>query len=211
MKRLTRSLYSAACIIVATMTMGCTKVLDDVVREASYSSYKENISSILITEDGKQLVVLGRRYHYVLETPPHLADILKSPIDKHIVAKIPPLFAEADGNITGDLYLVMDEDAPPAIVERATSFGFHSGGWQGKFAYAARLVGTRYIVEKSLPPAPTTNLRQTYTIQIDEPKEPKGEKALQQAISPVTTAADGVLMLGALPLFAVTALLLGDH
>jgi hypothetical protein len=194
------------------MTLGCTKFLDTVVEETSHSRYQEDISSILITEDGKQLVILGNKYHYVLKAPPNLSEILRSPISKHVVAKIPPLLVTEDGKITGVLYLVMEDSVPSPIKEHATPFGFRPDGWRGMFSYESRLEGVRYIEKQVLPPQPTIGLRQTYSITIEEFKPRNGEKSpLQLVLTPVTLTVDGVLMLGAVPLFAFTWLFLGDH
>jgi hypothetical protein len=111
-------------ILVIFAATGCATnaVLDkmnDVV------TYTEEVSSILISEDGKQLVFIGNNYHYIFDVPEQLLLTLKSSFSKSISAHFGK-FRIGNNNIKGKVGLVLYEPLSEMHREEAISIGYES-------------------------------------------------------------------------------------
>jgi hypothetical protein len=187
---------------------GCTSaLLKDSWKKFTYT---EDVSSILISQDGTKLIIICPEYHYVFRMPRNLVEIIRSPVHKYIEAVLPPLIAGDGGpeNIRGSFYLVLAKNAPGEIVEQAVSLGFRNGGWRDTMAYSGSLDGKRYISRSVLPMGTTQSLNRAYQIEIET--YTRGDDKAKLALTPITLAADGVLFIGVLPLLIVTGLILGE-
>lgn len=187
---------------------GCTSAL---LRNSwQKDAYTENVSSILISQDGTKLIIICPNYHYVFKMPPNLVAIIRSPVHKYVEAVIPPLIT-GDGsvdNIRGSLYLVLDKNAPADILEQAKPLGFRYGGWRDAVAYSGSLDGKRYISHAIFPAVTTQPLNRNYQITVETYTRVDDNAKL--ALSPITITTDGIMFIGVLPLLVVTALVLGD-
>ena len=68
-------------------------------------TYTEKVSTLLLSKDGKQLVILGAAHHYVFDAPPDLVALTQSPLKTRVEARIAPVAAR-DGRVEGGVVLI---------------------------------------------------------------------------------------------------------
>jgi hypothetical protein len=156
-------------------------------------TYTEKVSTVMITQDKKQFVILGERYHYIFTAPEDLVALLGSPLKAKAAARFQPFLVTVDGVTTGDFHLTLpaglnDEEATQAkamdFVQQADGTWWHDGTLEGK----------RYIQGHTLRTGRIhANLSHTYEVSV-EAEETAGEKAAQDLASPIASTADGMLM-----------------
>ncbi len=95
-------------ILVIFGATGCatSAVLDEM---DSVVIYTEDVSSILISEDEKQLVFIGNNYHYIFDVPEQLLLTLKSSFRKSISAHFGKFRIGKYNNIKGKVGIVLNE------------------------------------------------------------------------------------------------------
>ena len=95
-------------ILVIFVATGCatSTVLDEM---DSVVIYTEEVSSILISEDEKQLVFIGNDYHYIFDVPEQLLLTLKSSFRKSISAHFGKFRIGKNNNIKGKVGIVLNE------------------------------------------------------------------------------------------------------
>ncbi len=113
-------------ILIAMNSYGCAtnavldKMDDDLV------IYTEEVSSILVSEDGKQLVFIGNNYHYIFDVPEQLLLTLKSSFRKSISAHFGKFRIGKNNNIEGKVGIVLYEPLSGMQREEAISIGYES-------------------------------------------------------------------------------------
>lgn len=158
------------------------------------SHYKENISSILITEDNSTLVVIGKKYHYVLKNVNKIATIIKSDLHEKCKLQFVDANIDMDNQISGWLKVIMQNPSKNEISE-AIKYGFVKDN--SNMALEFKLNGTRYLAG-AVAPAKKYLLNEQYSISVSEP-ESGMKKALKIAATPITVAIDGALFLAHAP------------
>ena len=166
--------------------------------------YNEQIASVLISGDGRYLVALSPEFHYVFEAPPVLVQSIRG-VFHPFVSAMPAVFrVRHDGTTEGDLYLTVSPEAAPGLVEAALAAGYQpqqdERGRAGAIA-RVRLNGKRYsalLVEKEA----SYSLNRIYDVPV-EVDGSAGEVIAAAVASPVSRAANGVLMLFGAPLVAI--------
>ncbi|MFB3101129.1 MAG: hypothetical protein ACE1ZM_06765, partial [Gammaproteobacteria bacterium] len=95
-------------LVIFTVT-GCatSAVLDEMGDD--FVIYTEEVSSIFVSEDGKQLVFIGNNYHYVFDVPEQLLLTLKSSFRKSISAHFGKFRIGKNNNIKGKVGIVLNE------------------------------------------------------------------------------------------------------
>ena len=151
----------------------------------------------------KQLVVIGDQYHYVFDAPPALVKATTGDLHEFVFAAIPPLNLDDDEKISGSCYLVLKADSPTQAISDAKAIGFKENGWRGQVSYEAHLKGGRYKAVDKLEMNQQVTLNKTYKIEVYLPGPPTQSYA-RLALTPITVAADGVLLIGSIPLMAIT-------
>lgn len=101
-----------------------------------------------------------------------------------------------DQQIQGTLVLQTKRDASPAQVELARQAGFENR--HGRWVVVAPMHGERFAPRPGAP-LPLQKLSQAYRVQVTEASS-GAMRALKAAATPVTVAADGVLVIGAVVL-----------
>ncbi|KER72701.1 MULTISPECIES: hypothetical protein [Burkholderia] len=163
--------------------------------------YVEHVSAFMITKDGKKLVVLGERYHYIFDLPDKLRPVLAASYRKSLHTSF--ISFRADGSdVTGQYDTVLSKDAPDDERQAATADGFRN--WRDRLELDGNVVGKRYSTEGfTLKPDGTAQpFNERYTVGIDEAPSAFA-KGLRILATPVTVAADGVLVLGGVLLLPV--------
>jgi hypothetical protein len=166
--------------------------------ENNRTTYKETISSVLITQDNSVLVVIGEKYHYVIDDFGNLPLLIKSPLHKKMEAGFDEFSVESDNRFSGELSIAIKEPTPEEYSE-ALKLGFAKK--YGKLRLTFELSGTRYSRDNFVP-SNKYQLNNQYTVLVSQP-EGVVRKALKVAATPVTVALDGTLLLAGVPLFVV--------
>jgi len=112
-------------ILVIFAATGCaTNAVMD--KMDSVVTYTEEVSSILISEDGKQLVFIGNNYHYIFDVPEQLLLTLKSSFRKSISAHFGKFRIDKNNNIKGKVGIVLYEPLSGMQRYEAISIGYES-------------------------------------------------------------------------------------
>jgi hypothetical protein len=113
-------------ILVIFVATGCatSAVLDEM--DDDFVIYTEEVSSILVSEDGKQLVFIGNNYHYIFDVPEQLLLTLKSSFRKSISAHFGKFRIGKNNNIKGKVGIVLNEPLSGMQRYEAISIGYES-------------------------------------------------------------------------------------
>ncbi|MEJ6007323.1 hypothetical protein WG899_17370 [Paucibacter sp. AS339] len=157
-------------------------------------SYTEQVSSLLISQDQTQIVVLGERYHYLFQATTDLVRLNDFPLKPRISAKITPFHVALDGQTRGSYSLQLPADLNPDEAQQAQAFGFKPQA-DGSWTLDNQLSGKRYVVGNTFRAARSqTKLSHSYAVSV-EAEETSGQQAVDGLVTPVTVASDGVLLI----------------
>lgn len=159
--------------------------------------YSEQLQGVLVSADRRTLVVVGAQYHYVFSAPAQVVAALDPQLQPGIAAAgFQGFRVSADNRIQGLLVLQTRRDASAAQLQAARLAGFEDRG--GQLVAQALMYGDRYEA-RSGAPLPLQRLNRDYFVHITE-QASAATQLLKAAVTPVTVAADGVLVIGALVL-----------
>ena len=91
-----RTLLACGLAQVTVSLIGCAS--EPAVRQRTY---KEQVSTLLLSKDGKQLVILGAAHHYVFDAPTDLVALTQSALRSRVEARIEPFVVSREGQIDG--------------------------------------------------------------------------------------------------------------
>ncbi|MCG2575911.1 hypothetical protein LZ012_02755 [Dechloromonas sp. XY25] len=204
MNTLRRALILLGGAAAIPMSMGC--ITAAVMSGGDRETYTETVDSVLVSADGKTLAVLGKDYHYLFEAPPAIKLLLESDLREVVDASFHTFMVDANQHISGGYFLRLGKNASPEQKDKALAAGFKPQPSGGTLTYNGTLSGTRYAANGIQATAASQKLRKTYTITISAEKS-AGSKAASTAgkllLTPITLAADGVLILLAAPLLLI--------
>lgn len=163
--------------------------------------YKENISSILVTSDGSKLVFVSDEYHYIFQSPQLLTDTFGASFYRSVRADFNQFYVSRSNGVSGSLDLILPADAPDADRAAAAASGFKCQHWGDREVcrVEVQMTGRRYAADGVLPTGKSQALNQSYSVYVSA-DEGAGAKVL---LTPVTVAADGVLLVGGAALMMV--------
>jgi len=192
-------IFSSVAVLLSSTT-GClvTHQLYDTINEPKYQNYTETVNQILFSADGKKLVFIGPEYHYIFDVPEHLEALLNSPLHKKMTAEIVAFSVNRDAKVTGRVYLNIEKpnDDEKSQVMALGFLDSHDG--HSLYCFFD-LQGTRYSAKGFNMPASTMRLNQSYAVNVRE-QLPIGVKKALVLLTPLTVAADGAIVLLAIPL-----------
>ncbi|VWB65457.1 5-formyltetrahydrofolate cyclo-ligase [Burkholderia lata] len=168
--------------------------------------YEETVDRFLVSEDGRKFVVLGKKYHYIFDMPEHLGAVLASPYRKSINAALYGFVAQGS-KISGKFSLQLsrtgmtDDDW-----NRALEDGFTKRGSSG-LEMTGVLDGSRYLADGFAQGKTRSSFAHAYKIQVTDRITTAG-KAVRVLATPVTLAADGVMMIGAVALSPIIVVMI---
>lgn len=160
--------------------------------------YVESVSSLLISSDDKNIVVITEKYHYVFDAPPEMVAALKAPFHPSIEGSLGTLVVKGSGAAFIRYELSLKDEASPQAREQALAAGFKARGkGVDTLSIQGALHGTRYASGGlQLPAQSPLRLNRTYQISVDAELSP-AEKYGRALLTPVTLTADGAMVLGA--------------
>lgn len=187
-----------------SLLSGC--VTSSMLKSATndFNVYREYIDSVLISADEKQLVVLGTQYHYVVPAPEELVHVLNSDIRQVMFAD----FSSTTVTANDELHCFMDLYASPTLETekiQLLALGFKAAGEPDarKMKLSFGLCGKRYSAIDKIDLPSTYRLNKTYEVSVLEENKKLLKTVGAVLVSPVTLAADGVLLLGGIVLFPI--------
>ncbi|WP_175911007.1 hypothetical protein [Burkholderia metallica] len=204
---ITRRRLLAAGIAASSLALsGC---FTPALYENRDETYIKHVSAFMITKDGKKLVVLGERYHYIFDLPDTLRPVLTARYRTSLHTSF-SRFRVDGGDVTGQYDTVLSKDAPDDARQAAIADGFNAS--HKRIELEGNVVGKRYSAEGfTLKPDGTAQaFNERYTVVIDEAPSAFA-KGLRILATPVTVAADGVLVLGGVLLLPVAYFSLKDR
>ena len=174
---------------------------------APYPYLEDQIGAFLITQDNKQLIVIGENYHYFF---PANDETLKFALTwaekKRIKASFGEFVVEESQKVSGVYTLSVKDDftLTPDTQKLLQSKGFKVGKNQPtELVYERKIQGQRYSAEKFKLPKTIQQLNEKYTVKIYENYLSNSELAKRVLLTPLMVAADGafvVLGVAAIPL-----------
>ena len=136
----------------------------------------EEVSSFLITKDDKQLIVIGKEYHYIFTANDEtLKFILRWPENNRVKATFSSFNIKNDQSLSGSYTFKVDNrnGLTPELSRLLISKGFTKTNNE-IFIYQAKLKGTRYLAGDFKVPS-TMQLKQKYSITMVESSNGKTE------------------------------------
>jgi hypothetical protein len=122
----------------------------------------EIVSSVLVSEDDKKLVVMTPGYHYIFELPPTLLTTLKSDFHPYVEAIFSGFKVNSKGQVSGSVNLTVAETHPEAVAA-AIAAGF-VGNSRGAM-FKTTLLGERYKAG-NIQPTHQYQLNKSYVISV---------------------------------------------
>lgn len=191
-----RRWLGAALAATSVMLSGCftPKLYEE-------GGYHEDVSGFMVTEDGKKLVVLGARYHYIFDLPDQLRRVLLSDYRKSLRSSF-YAFHASGSSVTGHYSTVLPNDASAEDRQAAAADGFTIRN--NNFELDGEVSGKRYSTEgfAAQHKVVAQPFNKPYSAYIRESPSVVG-MGLRILATPVTVAADGVLVLGGVLLLPV--------
>lgn len=157
--------------------------------------YTELVSTLLLSRDGAQLVVLGANYHYVFDAPADLVRLSRSPLKASVTAMIEPFRVQPDGVVNGAYTLVLSSDANLAGRDsEIQALGFRPTE-SGRWVLPGQLRGKRYFAGNTLRAGRIKEvLPQTYEVTVEAEEYPD-QRLADDLATPIVLASNGVLLL----------------
>jgi hypothetical protein len=161
----------------------------------------EEISSFLITEDGRQLVVVGIAHHYIFEPNATLKFILTWPEKKHVIATFSNFAIDHLQHISGKYVLKVESnnDLSAEAKTQLLANGFTYDNSKTTLSYQGVLTGKCYLSNNlTIPNALQFN--QKYKIAVQETYASPSSTVERVLLTPLMLAADGLLTIAGIPL-----------
>ncbi len=181
------------------LSLGVTGCVTHELREKTRndSSYTEDVTSVLISEDGEKLVFIGDDYHYIFDAPVGLSHSLRSSFRKSLFFKFREFRVDNNDRITGKLTISLDESASQEDKEEAIKLGYDNRSVSP--ALELSLQGKRYKSGGVATDTVRHKLNYNYKVTMLEERSFL-EKAALTAATPIAILADGVLVILGVPL-----------
>jgi hypothetical protein len=203
MKSLTRLLARVCVVLLPLAVSGC---ITEKLYDTEFSSYTDSFSSVLVSADKKTLVVITDKYHYIFPAPSSLVGILHTPEQEKINATIYSFRLNTDHVLEGNIELCLPDDSSKPAIDKVTQLGFHHTGKYRGYCAATTLKGARYR-SGDIPVSDSYKLKKSYQVEVHVDANAL-ERGTKIALTPITAAADGTLIVAGSPLLAIYLLTL---
>ena len=182
---------------LATLLCGC--VTERLWKGSiEHETYKERVSSVLISQDGKTLAVIGKDHHYLFEAPPVITRTLTSDYQKFTTAAFGTFSVAVvwDGSeaIMGAYSLQIDSGATAEARNSAKGAGFAEDD-EGGLKVQGVLHGIRYSAGNVSIESSAHRLTREYYIEVSAPRK-ADYPTVKVLLTPLAVLADGVIVMG---------------
>jgi len=191
-------------LILISGAMGAAGLLTGCVTRALFQNreYREDISSVLISQDGKKLVVIGKRYHYIFDAPRAIVQTLRASFHPFVSGAFGKFYVDSGGQTSGRYRLVLSSSALEKDRADALAAGYKAMEGSSHLSFDGELRGVRYSAGDVRLPATAEKLNKTYRVIISA-EYSTVQKAARSLLTPVTVAMDGVLLITGVPLVLI--------
>ena len=156
--------------------------------------YSEKIGGVFISSDKKILAIIGTKYHYILDAPAAILAALDPILHSSIAgAEFNSFVVTGDNRLTGTVTLTTRGQLSEQQEKFAAQAGFTRDRYD-KMRAKVQVQGTRYRAKPTEPLA-LEKLNREYYVGIRE-KPSLLESGYRVAVTPITIAADGALVIG---------------
>jgi len=186
------------CVVMCLSQIACATRLV----QPGKTTYEEAIQSFLITKDGGTLVIIGKADHYVFTLDDRLKALLLWEGRQKLYPRFEGFVVEPDQHISGRYTLrAKHEDLAESEREFLLKNGFrYTSNSMENLELTAAISGKRYSAgDKRIPDS--VAFRAPWGLYIEE-RDSELTVAVKKTLTPVAIAADGVIFLGTLILFA---------
>jgi hypothetical protein len=166
--------------------------------QAYEQHYKETISSVLLSDDGKRLAAIGANHHYIFDAPPVLVRALHSDIHAQLQATFSTFHVDRRGVVSGDWTLALARDAGPPARQEALAIGLVQAS-DGRLVVSGQLEGKRFTGWTYRLGREQDRLNRPYEIDVTT-EASRADVAADDAATPIRLAADGVQLVYWAPL-----------
>lgn len=190
--------FSKRCffaVLICLLQVGCASF-----KLAEDTEYKETVEHFLMTEDGKKVVFLGKKYHYIIDASPELNSLL-SWHNRHLIQPYFKLLeVDRENQLTGfyELY-VSTENLPKTEVRWLEQQGLEKST-DSSLVLKNKIIGVRYTAKKLSSKQLSEKMSKSYSMTISTPRS----RLTKAALSPLAIAVDGVIVLTMVPLAVIT-------
>ena len=195
MNKSRRAFLIWSALLSLGMTGCATHELNEKIRNDA--SYTEEITSVLMSEDGTKLIFIGDDYHYIFDAPVGLSHSLGSSFRKSLFAKFKEFRVDKNDHIIGKITISLDASASQEDKEEAIELGYDKRSVSP--ALELSLQGKRYKSGGVATDRVEYKLNYTYEITVLEERSSSGKAALT-ALTPITKLADGLIVIVGVPL-----------
>lgn len=194
-------------------SMGCMTSALLEKKEYKNSQYQENIDAFLISQDGKKMVFVSDKYHYILNTDQQLALLLAHKDEDGVRFLIDKgSYRVSDNRATARFSATIDPLKNPALAELFgyTKWKTYSNAKDMWLSF--NLYGERYLASKTINDA-ITPLSRPINITINESQSTTtiGGVAKKIALTPLALAGDVVMIGGVIILLPFVAIAAATH
>jgi len=193
---MTKAIRPILYLCLATLLCGC---VTEWLWKGSieHATYKERVSSVLISQDGKTLAVIGKDHHYLFEAPPIITSTLTSDYQKFTTATFGTFSVAVvwDGSeaIMGSYSLQIDPSATAEVRKSAKGVGFAEDA-EGGLKVQGVLHGIRYGAGNVSIESRAHRLTREYYVEVSAPS--KADPTAKVLLTPLAVLADGVIVMG---------------
>lgn len=156
--------------------------------------YKETVTSVLMSQDGKYLVIIGEKHHYIFDAPPKLVAALESPLHAQMEGALSRFIVAADGGTGGDYQILLPGTLSDSDATAARALGFEPLDGHPGLQLAGHLQGRRYLQGTVKANRSRTTLNHPYEVEVMA-DQAAGDRAADALVSPLSVATGGVTLL----------------
>ena len=209
-----RRVFLILAALLSLGMAGCvTPALNKMIKKDT--SYAEEVTSVLISEDEKKMVFIGDRYHYIFNAHDVLSSSLKSSFQKSLYFFFEGFWADKNGfwvdknnDTFGKITITLSESASQDDKEEAIELGYNERSEDPPYLVLL-LKGKRYRSGGVATDGVKYKLNYSNVTVVLEPRSSLNKAALT-ALIPITVLIDGVIVIVLAPFaLLLTALVAG--
>lgn len=156
-------------------------------------SYKERVSTVLISQDKQKIVFMGDPSHYVFDAPAELVGALALPFHGKASGDLSHFHVDKQGKVSGMYSMTFASDLPDAEKQAALASGFQADG-AGQLTLEGKIGGMRFLSGKADQGMDSRNLNKTYTLDVSyDPSN--GDKVAEAMITPIIVTSEGLFFI----------------
>ena len=196
-------------LIVSLLLTSCA------TKYADIPSYRETISSFLITKKSNKLVIIGEKYHYIFNIDTKLKKLLLSKNRKKLSTAFNSFQVDSNNTITGNynIFISSDKVDSKSHAKWLNDVGFKKDANQKNHFLVGSIRGKRYVAKK-IPAQYKFNKRYKIYVQEETRTIGKFKSVADVLLSPIRVVTTvgiialslpaSVLMLGTYILYTIS-------